>query len=51
MAIYSKATILEKAKDKEINLLGDFKEANIKGSSYDLRIGTFFLKKKISMRI
>lgn len=46
MAILSKKTITELAKNKK--LLGDdYLVEKIRGSSYDLRIGTFFLKDSV----
>lgn len=48
MAVFTKQEIIKLAQDKEIKLLGDnYLIDNIKGASYDLRIGTIYIKNRI----
>jgi len=48
MPVLIRKDIIELAKDPKFNLLGnDYKQENIKGCSYDLRVGTIFKGKNI----
>jgi deoxycytidine triphosphate deaminase len=52
MGVLIKRQILELAKDKKVNLLGEnFKTENVKGCSYDLRIGTIFRNDQIITKL